>query len=53
MDSTRTSVEQAIQDKLRELDHWHIQHKLALETARGNHLTAISQETEKDLELGE
>ncbi|XP_038064648.1 serine/threonine-protein kinase SMG1-like [Patiria miniata] len=51
-DTTRTASQQAIQDKLRELDHWHIQHKLALETARGNHLTAISQETDKDLELG-
>ncbi|XP_033630103.1 serine/threonine-protein kinase SMG1-like [Asterias rubens] len=52
VDTTTTATLQAVQEKLRELEHWHIQHKLALETARGNHLTGISQETEKDLDLG-
>ena len=43
----------AIQDKLRELEHWHAQHTVALETARGQHLTAVSKEMEHPLDLGE
>ena len=50
--STRTSVLTAIQDKLRELEHWHAQHTVALETARGQHLTAISKEVDQPLDLG-